>query len=133
MNLIKDIFASLGRMPVWVIIWMFVILVPANIATLLFLGEPYSLAIAALGIAGFASNLVLLFTEKGFGNILAIPHLIFWIPLVFLIAYVVYFSNAALPENYALFLHALFLINAFSIFFDIRDAWRWKQGARQTF
>jgi len=127
MTIIKDIWGSFMAQPMWVKAWMVLILMPANFATAVFIKEPYGIVVASLAILGMAFNMIPMIAERGFGKAMAIPHVIFWVPLVVLILLKV------LPVSvgpYKSFLIALLVINIFSLAFDIPDSLKWLKGDR---
>ena len=126
--MIKDIYLSFRALPLWVQIWVTLSLVPINCATLLFLTYPYGPLVATLAIAGMAFNLIPMIRDRGFGKSMAIPHLIFWVPLVLILATLILPQPVA--RNYTLFLLALLTVDTISLLFDIPDAWKWLRGDR---
>ena len=76
MTIFKDILISYTAMPVWVQIWVGIILVPVHLAAILFVFQPEGLLLAFLAIGGMAPNLVLMFVERGFSRAMAISHLV---------------------------------------------------------
>jgi len=112
-------------MPLWVRIWTFLILVPINFASLFFISEPKAILIASIAIAGIAFNAIPLWFERGFSTTMAIPHVIFWVPLVFILSIFLISSSAELSNGYRYFLITLLLCNIFSLVFDIPDAFKW--------
>ena len=54
MSLFTDIFQSFRRLPLWVQIWMVLILIPINLTSLFFLDQPMGSWIAALAVFGMA-------------------------------------------------------------------------------
>ena len=78
---IARIFRSLFSLPIWVIIWMLFLLIPANLAGLLMLDTASGRWIALLGTVGLLVNLVPVLVNGGFSRVLAIAHLFFWLPL----------------------------------------------------
>ena len=126
-NVIKDIWASMRALPLWVQIWVFVILVPVNFATISFLGEPNGVLIACLAIVGILPNVFFIFWERGFSKIMALSHIIFWIPLVAFIS-VTYANFESGP--FATFCIILFTVDLISLVFDIKDGLAWFKGDR---
>jgi len=128
MKIFKDIWKSFTALPLWVILWMVLILMPANFLTLIFLKESTGIIIASLAVMGMAFNLVPILIQRGFGKAMSIPHLIFWIPLVAVIIFM------ALPQaagQYRLFLIVLLVINLISLTFDVVDTIKWAKGDRK--
>lgn len=127
MSLIKDIWGSFLAIPLWVKLWMILILVPINTVALLFIDQPFGKLIASLAILGMAFNMIPMIAERGFGKAMAIPHVILWIPLLFIV------MMKALPVAtgpYWKFLVALVVIDIVSLVFDIPDSIKWLKGDR---
>jgi len=127
--MIIDIWNSFRRLPLWVQIWMCIILVPVNLATLAFISEPYGLLVAVLAIGGMLPNLGFMATERGLSKAMSLPHLVLWSPLVLLVAWIL-MTGGALDPNYLTFLWILLVIDVISLAFDFPDAWRWYKGDR---
>ena len=129
--MLRDIWISFRNLPVWVQIWMSVVLVPANLVPLAFLDQPYGTVIAGLAILGMALNLPIMMAERGMSRAMALPHLLFWTPMVLIIVYVLNTHTDLLPI-YAQFLLVLLVIDLVSLGFDLRDAILWnKERKRQ--
>ncbi len=129
--MIAEIWGSFRAMPVWVQIWVAVILVPANLASLWFLTQPRGAWIAGMAIGAMALNGVLMLVERGFSKAMALPHVLIWTPLVALMAGMI----SARPEispTFVTYLQMLLAINTFSLVLDYRDAWLWWRGQRQV-
>ncbi len=135
MTFFSDIWQSFLALPMWVRIWTFLILVPINVASIWFIGQPGSVLIASIAIAGIAFNAIPLWFERGFTNTMAIPHVIFWVPLVIiLIAYLTgskTILGEELYEEYRYFLVALLICNIISLAFDIPDAITWFRNRKR--
>lgn len=116
-NLILDILASLKSQPVWVLIWVMAWLLPVNIASLFFMSEPLGLWVAVLASLGYLLNLPILMKYRGFTPVMAVPHVLAWVPLIILIL-------VMRPEGtglYGAFLITLVITNIISLAFDIPD------------
>ncbi|MXQ07750.1 hypothetical protein GQ651_07815 [Alphaproteobacteria bacterium GH1-50] len=120
MGRIEAIWTSFCALPLWVRVWIAVVLVPVNLATVTLIGQPNGGLIAALAVAGLAPNLVLLLVQRGFSRAMAFSHLVFWTPLLVVLW----------PLLGALFPTVLFAVNAVSLAFDLRDAALWVRGDR---
>ncbi len=127
--MVIEIWQSFRRLPLWVQAWVALILVPVNLASLLFLAEPQGTMVAALAVGGMAPNLLIMMRDHGFSRAMALPHLMFWIPLVGLIA-IMLTGAPALPAGYRQFLLLLLVVDLISLAFDVADAWRWWNGDR---
>lgn len=108
-------------------LWVTLVLVPVNLASAWFIGQPGAAVIAALAIGGMIPNLVLLLIERGFSKAMALSHLVFWIPLVALIALA---PEPQITAPYAAYLWLLLAVNLISLAFDATDAIAWWRGDR---
>ena len=122
-----DIWESFRRLPVAVQAWVMLVLAPVNLATLLFIDERFGLVIVVLAIAGMLFNMPILAREKGMTKLMALPHLVFWTPLIVL-ALIVLFSDV--PAGYRVFLLVLIVVDVVSLAFDARDLKDWMGGDR---
>jgi len=132
MTMIQDIWRSFRSMPLWVQVWAVGILFPVNLLTVLFLDQPYGVAVAALAVAGLVGNAVLMIVQCGFSKSMAVPHVVFWVPLMLLLVWIMA-SGAALSPIFAAYLGMLLSLDALSLVFDIRDARDWWRGDREVF
>lgn len=122
MQRLIDIWKSFLAIPTWVKIWVVVILVPANMASLLFLDQPSGGLIAALAIGGMALNGPIMWVDRGLSKLMSLPHLLLWGPLMVVLW----------PQLGAPYPTALFVINAISLAFDAVDFAKWLRGDRQV-
>lgn len=132
--MITDIWNSYRRMPMWVQIWVGLILIPINLLGLLFWNEPYGHWIAILSVGGMLPNLIFMALDRGFGKAMALSHVVIWTPLCLLITFLLYshFSETlALSYDYVIFLTALLIIDVVSLYFDYPDSLKWLRGDRQ--
>lgn len=131
--MIGTIWASFMRLPLWVKLWMVLWLMPVNLASLWFWGQgaPVSAAIVALlANLGMAFNLPIVVMDRGLGKAMALPHLVFWTPLVILIA--VGLMSDGGTEWYRQYLYLLAATNLISLAFDYKDALDWLRGDRKV-
>ena len=128
MTLIADIWQSFRRLPLWVQIWVGVILVPVNMASSFFIYENMGVLIAALAIGGMAPNLVIMMFDRGFSKAMAIPHLLIWIPMVIFLVWII--QSPWAEGQYKTYLVLLMSVDALSLAFDISDTWKWAKGDR---
>ncbi|MES0861226.1 hypothetical protein ABLN87_02575 [Ruegeria sp. SCPT10] len=128
--MLRDIWISFRNLPAWVQIWMSVVLVPANLVPLAFLDQPYGTLIAGLAILGMALNLPIMMAERGMSRAMALPHLLFWTPMVLIIVYVLNTHTDLLPI-YAQFLLVLLVVDLISLGFDLRDAILWNKNRKR--
>ncbi|MGR3616023.1 MAG: hypothetical protein ACU0BB_08285 [Paracoccaceae bacterium] len=128
-----EMWQSFRRLPLWVQIWIAVILVPINAVPALFWLQGASAwgLISLLSVSGMALNLPILFKTHGFSKAMAIPHVLLWTPLVILLAQIVmqdgFVASGSLRE---MTLAALLVVNVISLAFDFVDAWKWWHGDR---
>jgi uncharacterized membrane protein len=122
--MLLDIWTSFRNLPLWVQIWVSFILVPVNLIPLAFLDQPLGILVTVLAIAGMAFNLPIMLVTRSMSGAMALPHLVFWTPLV-VIVFGVLLSGAELSPTYFWFLVILFVVDAISLAFDLRDAARW--------
>jgi len=108
---------------------MVFILVPVNLASLWFIPFFGGDWIAGLAIAGMAFNIPIMFKDRGMSKLMALPHLIFWIPLV-LVAYWILTNKGGVPSHYVVYLRVLIAVSVVSLVFDIPDFIRWLRGDR---
>ncbi|SLN61694.1 hypothetical protein PEL8287_03348 [Roseovarius litorisediminis] len=127
--MIVEIWQSFRRMPLWVQIWVALILVPVNLAALCFWSAPSGGVVAVLAIGAMALNGVIMLIERGFSKLMAVPHVLIWTPLVVLIALLL--ASGELPESFRSYLLALLLVDVISLAFDVPDSWKWWKGDRE--
>lgn len=118
--MIADIWASFRRMPLWVQIWVALILVPVNVAALALLGAPNGLWIAVLAVGGMLPNLGIMIRERGFSKAMALPHVLIWTPLVVLLLIT--------PKTPLIGL--ILAVDLVSLGFDYPDTIKWLRGDR---
>ena len=126
--MITDIYHSFRAMPVWVQIWVLLILVPVNMASLWFLHEPFGIWIAVLANGAMLLNVPVMLKDRGFGKMMALPHLAPWTGLVIWLA----LFRPAGSDCYNLYLLLLLVVNTISLAFDYPDAIKWYKGDRKA-
>jgi len=107
-------------------IWVALVLVPVNMASLPFLNEPKGILIAALAVGGMIPNIVIMLAERGLSKMMALPHLVIWIPLLLIL----WPHLGTVTGGYQIYLWLLFAVDGLSLAFDIPDAWKWWKGDR---
>jgi len=125
-SILLDIWRSFRSLPFWVQIWVGLVLVPVNTATIVLITEPGSYLIPILAIGGMLPNVVLMFMERGFSKAMAISHVVLWIPLLVLLAIEIRANSI-----FADYLMVLFVIDFISICFDLKDSRDWLKGDRK--
>lgn len=126
MKLFFDIWSSFRSLPLWVQIWVALILVPINMAPLFFIDQPSGIMIAILAIIGIAPNIGVIIMERGFSKLMALPHLLPWSILIAILL----INRPEGSQAYQIFLWALLIINTVSLLFDYPDAYKWWKGDR---
>ncbi|MDP3962057.1 MAG: hypothetical protein Q8Q26_18670 [Pseudorhodobacter sp.] len=127
-RLTRDIYRSFRALPGWVQLWVGLVLVPVNSASLLFVAQPMGVWIAFLAIIAMLPNLAAMIYERGFSRLMALPHLLPWTLLVALLI-------LARPEAsgaFAAYLWLLLATDALSLAFDCPDARAWLKGEREV-
>ncbi len=110
-------------------IWVALILVPVNVASLLFVTRPGGLLIAALAVGGMLPNIAIMFAERGLSKLMALPHVLIWTPLVIIIALTMS-DCMGCERGYVNFLLLLLITDLVSLAFDFPDLWKWWKGDR---
>ena len=128
MGLLNDLRVSAFKMPVWVLVWLSVALMPANLAVLLFLDEPFAIAVAVLISAGLLPNIVLLVHDRKFTSVMGVPHTFAWVPLVLVVIYALLRHPDDMSSAYETYLYVLLVVNGISLAADIPDTARWIRG-----
>ncbi len=125
----QDIWHSFRALPLWVQIWVAVILVPVNLMPLFFLDQPQGVLIAALAITGMALNLPIMMAARGMSGAMALPHLLCWVPLVIVVVGLLSAAETLNP-NYVRYLWLLLIVDVISSVFDVRDAAHWMRSRK---
>ena len=126
--MIRDIWLSFRAMPLWVQLWVGLILVPVNAASVLFIFQPGGLLVAILANIAMVLNLPVMLRERGFSRLMAVPHLLPWTILVIWLA----FFRPPAEGAYQAYLTVLVIVDAVSLAFDYPDALRWLRGERDV-
>jgi len=130
-SLIIDIWASFRALPLWVQLWVSLLLMPVNFASLMFLSAEGGGMIAFLAVGGMIPNAPILLWERGFSKLLAVPHILFWMPLLFIIILRL-IGGIDQGSDFYTYLVILFITNTISIVFDLFDTWSWIRGERNV-
>ncbi len=126
--MILDIWQSYRRLPLWVQLWVALILVPVNAASLVFCGAPMGAWLAVMAIGAMLLNWVIMLVERGFSKMMALPHVLIWTPLVVLILWLL--AKGDLAPGYARYLMVLLAVDLFSLALDYADTVKWLKGER---
>ena len=127
---IARIFKSFFALPVWVIIWICVFLGPANFAGFWFLDTPTGFWVTVLGAGAIFLNIVPVLLNGGASKVLAIPHVICWVPLEIILLRRLISEDLTVGEWW--FAIAVVVINGISLGFDFYDTAEWWRGNRKV-
>jgi len=94
------------------------ILAPVNLVALWFVSELYGVLVAMRAVGAMVPNLFIPIKTRGFGSEMAIPHLIFWPPLL---ALTLWLQGAGVGAHFALYFWVLFAVDLVSVAFDLRN------------
>ncbi|WP_231703946.1 hypothetical protein [Cochlodiniinecator piscidefendens] len=124
--MVNDVWQSFRRIPIWVQIWIVVILVPVNLWSLTYFEQPGGAAIALLAVGGMLPNVGIMAWERGLSKLMSLPHLVVWGPLIF----VILFTMPNAEPKYLKFLYLLLMVDLLSLGFDVVDFRKWLRGDR---
>lgn len=126
---IGRIVKSYFSLPVWVIVWMSAFLIPVNFAGFWFIDTTTGFWIALLGAGAILINIVLVLINGGLSKVLAIPHVVCWVPLeIILLRLVITDESAGSAWWLAV---SVLVINGISLGFDFYDTREWWRGDRK--
>lgn len=123
---------SFRCLPMWVQVWVGLVLIPANAASFFLLDYRSGQLAAVAASFVVVTNVPIMLRERGMSKLMAIPHLFAWGPLL-LVLIVRLVDQPSAPQlapvehAYALVLVA---VNGISLIFDALDSWRWLRGDR---
>lgn len=126
--MILDIWQSYRRLPLWVQLWVALVLVPVNAASLVFLGAPMGAWVAVMAVGAMLLNGMIMLVERGFSKMMALPHVLIWTPLVVLILWLL--AKGDIAPGYARYLMVLLAVDLFSLALDYADTVKWLKGER---
>lgn len=119
---------SFMRLPLWVRLWIPFALGGVNLAAFFLTHTPIGYWAAWSTAFVLLVNGPIILLQRGWGKLLALPHLVVWIPLLAFVLLRIGDPSVTLTEfNYGV---ALLVVNGISVVFDIADTWRWFQGER---
>lgn len=133
MSMVIDIKDSFLRLPRPVAIWTAAILMPVNMIALFFLGQPFGWLVALLAVGALMANLPIMLRARGLTTAMGAPHVVAWIPLLVLIAFLLIGRFDDLSTAFAVYLVVLFVTNAVSLYYDIPDTRRLLKGDETVF
>ncbi len=126
--MVIDIWRSFRALPLWVQIWVAGILVPVNLASVLFWPSPYGLLVTLLAIGGMIPNLLIMVWERGLSKMMALPHLLIWIPLVMFLTFIL--ATNQISGDFRTYVIVLLVVDLMALVFDIPDMIKWTRGDR---
>jgi len=134
MQRLNAIYQSYRSLPLWVQIWVGLILVPANAAAFVLLDTWLGVAAAIAAVFVVVTNAPIMWFTGGMSRLMSVPHLFAWFPLQVLI--VMRLAEMVGPSPVLavewVFGVILFVINGISLVFDTIDSWRWIKGEREV-
>lgn len=130
----QDIWKSYRSLPLWVQIWVALILVPVNAAAFVLLDTWLGVAAAIAAVFVALTNAPIMWVCRGMSRLMSVPHLFAWIPLQVLIPMRLAGMVGGGPVSDAewVFGIVLFVTNGISLVFDAIDSWRWAKGEREV-
>lgn len=134
MQRLTAIYQSYRSLPLWVQIWVVLILMPANAAAFVLLDTWLGVAAAIAAVFVVVTNAPIMWFTGGMSRLMSVPHLFAWFPLQVLI--VMRLAEMVGPSPVLavewVFGVILFVINGISLVFDTIDSWRWIKGEREV-
>ena len=129
MQRIAQVIQSTFALPAWVLVWILVLLIPANLSGLFLTELPAGWWVAVLGSGALMVNAVIAIANGGMSKALAIPHLLFWLPLELILLHR-WLTVADLTPFESTYILIILTINGISLVFDLYDTAQWVRGNR---
>lgn len=126
--MILQIWQSYRRLPLWVQLWVALILVPVNAASLLFVTQPAGAWLALMAVGAMLCNGVLMLVERGFSKVMALPHVLIWTPMLGLILWLL---AQDIADGFRTYLLILLAVDVVSLILDFIDTRKWLSGDRK--
>ena len=126
--MILQIWQSYRRLPLWVQLWVALILVPVNAASLFFVTQPAGAWLALMAVGAMLCNGVLMLVERGFSKVMALPHVLIWTPMLGLILWLL---TQDIADGFRTYLLILLAVDVFSLILDVIDTRKWLSGDRK--
>lgn len=123
---------SFRSLPVWVQVWVGLILVPSNAAAF-FLLDYWSGRMAAFAaLIVVSTNIPIMIIAGGMSKLMAMPHLLAWLPLqvALFLRLTGHVGGLPLSITEQTLAYLLLIVNGVSLIFDSIDSWRWICGDR---
>ncbi len=126
--MIQQIWQSYRRLPLWVQLWVALILVPVNAASLFFVTQPAGAWLALMAVGAMLCNGALMLVERGFSKVMALPHVLIWTPMLGLILWLL---TQDIADGFRTYLLILLAVDVFSLILDVIDTRKWLSGDRK--
>lgn len=126
--MIREIWQSYRRLPLWVQLWVALILVPVNAASLLLITQPAGPWLALMAVGAMLCNGMLMLVERGFSKVMALPHVLIWTPMLGLILWLL---SQDIADSYRSYLVILLTVDVVSLILDFIDTRKWLSGDRK--
>jgi hypothetical protein len=129
-----QIWKSFQALPRWVQVWVALILVPANAVPFALLDTWSGRIAAAAALVVVATNLPIMWIERGMSRLMSVPHLLIWGPLQvgLLLRWTERVGPLPLVDGERALIMLLVVVNGISLAFDALDSWRWFRGERDV-
>jgi hypothetical protein len=129
---LNEIWHSYRSLPLWVQLWVGLILVPANALPFALLDHWAGRVAALAALAVVATNLPIMWVERGMSRLMAVPHLVIWGPLqaALLLRLAQRVGPVPFESHERLYVVLLLVVNGISLAFDALDTVRWVRGER---
>lgn len=118
---------SYHRLPLWMRLWIVLVLVPVNAAGFFMLHTASGHVVAWACAFVLAANGMILWRHASFNRALAVPHLLAWVPLqAALVARLIGgWGPDALEWDEWLLAVVVVMVNSVALFFGTVASWRW--------
>jgi len=123
---------SFRRLPLWIQVWVGLVLIPVNAAAFFLLDYEVGQMAAMAAALVVASNVPIMLRERGMSKLMSVPHLFAWIPLLVILFMHLgdHPGTAPMAMVELIYTFVLFVVNGVSLVFDVIDSWRWLRGNR---
>ncbi len=125
---LREAYLGFRALPLWVQVWVVVLLAPVNVVSLWFLDEPGGYVVAVLALGGVIPNFVIGVWQGGLSKFLEFWHFVVWPPLV--VVLLLTLSGDQLGGAGRIYHAALLTAVTISLAFDYRGARDWWRGDR---
>lgn len=131
---LAEIWRSYRALPTWVQAWVGLILVPTNAVPFALLETWTGRLAAVAALAVVATNLPIMWIERGMSRLMSVPHLVIWGPLQVTLLLRLAEKVGPVPMGPAErgLVLLLLVVNGVSLAFDALDSGRWFRGERDV-